>query len=144
VPVTNQAAIFLPVLALVLLTLIGLVRMAAGRAAVMKDSSFDANYYKAHLGEPEPEPGRVAARHWDNLFEFPTLVYTACLTAFVLGAVGVWTLVFAWGFVIARWVQSVIHMSYNNPAHRGLAFAFGLLAGFALWVNVAISIFSAM
>lgn len=143
-PVTNQAAIFLPVLALVLLTLVGFFKMGAGRAAVMKDGNFDANYYKAHLGEPEPEPGRVAARHWDNLFEFPTLVYAACLTAFVLGGVGTWTLVFAWGFVVARFIQSFVHMSYNNPAHRGLGFVFGLLMGFALWVNVAISIFAAI
>lgn len=140
-PVTNQAAIFLPVLALVLLTLIGFVKMGAGRAAVMKDGTFDANYYKAHLGAPEPEAGRVAARHWDNLFEFPTLIYAACLTAFVLGAVGMWTLIFAWGFVIARWVQSAIHIGYNNPAHRGMAFVLGLLMGFALWVNVGIAIF---
>ncbi|WP_156841795.1 MAPEG family protein [Novosphingobium aquimarinum] len=143
-PVTNQAAIFLPVLALVLLTLIAFVRLAAGRTVAAKDPGFDPGYYKAHLGEAEPEAGRVPARHWDNLFEFPTLIYAACLTAFVMGAVGVWTLVFAWGFVIARVAQSAIHMSYNNTAHRAVGFVLGLVMGFALWLNVAISIFAAL
>ncbi|PEQ14675.1 hypothetical protein B2G71_00340 [Novosphingobium sp. PC22D] len=137
---TNQAAIFLPVLALVLLTFVAFLRMGAARAAVMK-GDFDPEYYKAHLGEPEPAPARAAARHWDNLFEFPTLFYAACITAFALGAVGGWTLAFAWGFAIARWAQSLVHMTHNNPAHRGLAFVLGIVLCMALWINVAISIF---
>ena len=140
-PVTNQTLIFLPVLAVVALTLVAFVRMAAARAVAAK--SMNGDYYRAHLGEPEPEAARAAARHWDNLFELPTVFYAGCIVAFVLGAVGTWTLVFAWGFVAARVVQSLIHMTYNNPAHRGLAFVLGVVFTLALWVDVAQAILAA-
>lgn len=136
---TNQTLIFLPVLVLVALTLVGFIRLAAGRGAAVK-AGHDPKFYRAHIGTPEPEHAAAGARHWDNLFELPTLFYAGCLTAFVLGGVTGWTLAFAWGFAIARVVQSLVHISYNNPAHRGLAFSIGVLFVFALWINVAIKV----
>lgn len=137
----NQALVFLPVLVVVALTFVAFVRMGAARAGAAKAVS--ADYYRAHIGDPEPETARAAARHWDNLFELPTLFYAATIVSFVLGAVGTWTLVFAWGYVAARLIQSAIHMTYNNPAHRGLAFVLGVVFALALWINVALAIFAA-
>jgi hypothetical protein len=137
----NQASIFLPMLAVVLLTFIAFVRMAAGRAAAVKQGQ-DPNYYKAHLGRPEPEATIVAVRHYNNLFELPVLFYAGCLTAFVLGAVTIWTLVFAWGYVLVRVIQSAVHLSSNNTSHRGGAFVLGVLFMLALWINLALAIFS--
>ena len=139
-PVTNQIAIFLPVLVTVALTFVGFVRMAAGRTAAIK-GGHDPAYYRAQLGTPEPEGTVVAVRHYGNLFELPTIFYPACLTAFLLGSVGVWTLIFAWGYVAARLLQSLIHLTYNNPGHRGLAFVAGVVFCLALWINVAIFVF---
>ena len=136
----NQVQIFLPVLAIVALTFVAFIRMAAARGAVAK--SMDMNFYKAHLGGSEPEAAVVAVRHYHNLLELPTVVYAACLIAFALAAVGTWTLVFAWGYVAARLLQSAVHLSYNNPAHRGGAFVLGVVFTLALWVNVAISVFA--
>lgn len=137
----NPAQVFLPMLVLVALTFVAFVRMAAARGAAVK-GGHDPNYYRAHTGEPEPEAVRAVVRHWDNLFELPTLFYAACLAAFVLGAVGGWTLLFAWGWVAARVVQSAVHLSYNNPAHRGGAFALGVVLLLALWINVALAVFA--
>ncbi len=138
---TNQAAIFLPMLVVVALTFAAFVKMAAARGAAVK-GGHDPAYYKAHLGAPEPEATVAAVRHYSNLFELPTLFYAACLTAFVLGAVGLWTLVFAWGYVAARLVQSAVHMTYNNPSHRGGGFIVGVLFMLALWVNLGMAICS--
>ncbi|MEW9854979.1 MAPEG family protein [Novosphingobium sp. M1R2S20] len=139
----NQTLIFLPVLVVVALTLVAFVRMAMGRAAAVK-AGHDPAYYRAHHGAPEPESAAAGARHWDNLFELPTLFYAGSLTAFVLGAVSGWTLVFAWGYAAARVVQSAVHMTYNNPGHRGLAFVVGVLFVFALWINVALAVFAGL
>lgn len=135
----NPVSVFVPMVAIVVLTLIGFVRMAAARAAAVK-AGHDPAYYKAHLGKPEPEATVAAVRHYGNLFELPTIFYAACLTAFVLPAVSHWTLIFAWAYVAARYVQSAVHMSYNNPSHRGAAFMLGMLAVIALWVNLALTI----
>ncbi len=135
----NPVSILLPMLVIALLTFIGFIRMAAARGAAVK-GGHDPAYYKAHLGTPEPEATVAAVRHYGNLFELPTLFYAACLTAFVLPAVSTWTLAFAWAYVAARLVQSAIHMSYNNPTHRGGAFVFGVLCMLALWINLALAI----
>jgi len=137
----NQTVIFLPMLVVVALTFVAFVRMAAARGTAVK-GGHDPNYYRAHLGTPEPEAAVAAARHYGNLFELPVLFYAACLTAFVLGAVGFWTLVFAWGYVAGRLLQSAVHMTYNNPAHRGLGFVLGVLFAIALWVDLAVAILS--
>jgi len=135
----NPVSIFVPLLVIVALTFVGFVRMAAGRATAMK-TGIDPNFYKAHQGGMEPAVAVVGVRHYGNLFEMPTVFYAAVLTAFVLGAVGHWTLVFAWGYVAARLVQSAVHLTYNNPAHRGLCFVLGVVFMIALWVNLAIAI----
>lgn len=136
----NPTLIFLPMLAVVALTFVAFIRMVVARTAIIK--GMDPSYYRAHIGNPEPENARAAVRHWDNLFEFPTLFFAACLTGFVLAVVGKWTLIFAWGFVAARVVQSLVHMTYNNPAHRGGAFVLGVLFSLALWINLGVSIFA--
>jgi hypothetical protein len=136
---TNQASVLVPMLVIVALTFIAFARMCAARGAAVK-GGHDPNYYRAHLGTPEPEATVAAVRHWGNLFELPTLFYAACLTAFVLNAVSGWTLGFAWGFVVARLLQSAVHMTYNNPSHRGGGFVLGVLFMAALWINIGISI----
>lgn len=136
---TNQASIFVPMLVIVALTLVAFVRMAAARGAAVKAGQ-DPSFYRAHLGPPEPEFATAAVRHYGNLFELPTLFYAACLTCFVLGAVSGWTLVFAWGYVAARLIQSAVHMTYNNPSHRGGGFILGVLFMAALWVNLGIAV----
>ena len=135
---TNQVTILLPMLVVVALTFVAFIRMAMARGAAAK--AMDANFYRAHLGGTEPEAAVVAVRHWGNLFELPTLFYAACLTGFVLGAVGTWTLVFAWGYAAARLLQSAVHMTYNNPGHRGGAFVLGVVFMLALWINLGMAI----
>jgi hypothetical protein len=137
----NPVSIFLPVLALVALTFVAFVRMAVTRGAAVKAGQ-DPNFYRAHLGTPEPEATTAAVRHYGNLFELPTLFYAACVTAYVLDAVSAVVLGLAWAYVALRLVQSAVHMSYNNPGHRGVAFILGLLVVFALWVVLALAIFA--
>lgn len=137
--VANQATIFMPMLVVVALTFVAFVRMAAARGAVAKQ--MDPNFYRAQLGGHEPEAAVVAVRHYHNLLELPTLFYAACLTAFALGAVSGWVLLWAWGYVVARVLQSTIHLSYNNPAHRGGAFVLGAVFMLALWITLGMAVF---
>ena len=112
--------------------------LAAARGAAVK--AVPPSFYRAHQGGQEPESAVVAVRHYGNLFELPTLFYAGCITAFVLGAVNFWALVFAWGYVACRLLQSAIHLSYNNPTHRGGAFVLGVVFMLALWVKLALVI----
>lgn len=136
----NQAAILVPMLAVALLTLFAFIRMAAARGAAAK--TMDMNFYKTYQGGTEPPTAVVAVRHYANLMELPTLFYPACIALFVLGGASGWALAWAWGYVAARLLQSAIHLSYNNPGHRGLAFVLGILFMTALWVTLALAVFA--
>jgi hypothetical protein len=135
----NQACIFVPMLVVVALTFVAFFAMGAARAGAIK-AGVNPDFYRAQIGDSEPEAIRSKVRHYNNLLEAPVLFYAACLTAFVLGSVSQWTVWFAWGFVVLRVVQSFVHLTYNNPAHRGLAFALGMLFVLAMWVNIGIEI----
>lgn len=78
----------------------------------------------------------MSVRHYGNLFELPTLFYAACLTAYLLGGVTAWVLGWASAYAAARVVQSAVHLSYNKPAHRGLAFILGMVCMIALWIGL--------
>jgi hypothetical protein len=119
----------------VALTFVAFIKMAIERAKAVKGGQ-DPDFYKVYLGDPEPEKTRAAVRHWDNLFELPTVFYVACLTAFVLGAVSGWTLAFAWIFAVGRLVQSLVHMTHNNPNHRAGGFTLSVFGLLALWINI--------
>jgi hypothetical protein len=136
----NPVTILLPTLVVAALTFFAFIRMAAARGAAAK--TMDPNFYRAQQGGAEPEAAVVAVRHYGNLLELPTLFYPACIALFALNAVSGWALVWAWGYVAARLVQSAVHLSYNNPAHRGLSFVLGLLFVLALWVTLALAVFA--
>lgn len=140
-PLTNQTLIFLPMLVVVALTFVAFVRMGSARGRAVKEGQ-DPAYYRAAQGSPEPEYAAAAVRHYGNLLELPTLFYAAGLTAFVLGAVNGWILGLAWAFVVFRLAQSAVHMTYNNPAHRGIGFVLGVVSLFAMWVLLALEIFA--
>ena len=139
----NPVSIFLPVLAIVALTLLGFLRMAAARGAAVKAGQ-DPAFYRCYQGSPEPEPAIIAARHWGNLFEAPVLFYAGCISAYALGAVTVWTLAFAWSFAVMRVLQSAVHLTGNAPTWRGLFFSLAVFSAFALWGDLALAILARM
>ncbi len=136
----NQVYIFVPMLVVVALTFVAFIGMSVGRAAAIKAGQ-DPSYYKAQIGSPEPEGTVAKVRHFNVMFELPTLFYAACITAFVLSAVGAWTVYLAWAFVFLRIFQSIVHLTYNNPTHRGMIFTLSVLVMLALWINLAMVVF---
>ena len=120
-----NAAIFYPVLALALWTLIvlSLVPVARIRAARARQVTVGDFRY----GESPAVPGRVSLpnRNYMNLLELPVIFYTVCLVAFVTGSASQATVAWAWIFVGLRIVHSLIHLTYNNVLHRLGAFALG-------------------
>ena len=139
-PDTAQStAIFLPVLLVVAITLLGFVKMAVERGRAIKAGQ-NPEFYKVHLGDPEPAATRAAVRHWDNLFELPTVFYAACLTAYVIAGVSPTVLACAWIFAIGRALQSLVHLTYNSPNHRGMAFVVSFLALMVMWGALGLAI----
>ncbi|MEJ6010095.1 MAPEG family protein [Novosphingobium aquae] len=141
-PEGQSLKIFLPVLLVVAVTFVGFIKMAIERAGAVKQGQ-NPEFYKVYLGDPEPEKTRAAVRHWDNLFELPTVFYAGCLAAYMLGAVSTTVLVCAWIFAVGRAVQSFIHLTYNSPNHRGGAFTLSFLGLMVMWGALAAHIIAA-
>jgi hypothetical protein len=137
----NPATMLVPMLVIAALTFVAFVHMAIKRTAAVK-GGHPADYYKAHIGAPEPETTAAAVRHYGNLMELPTLFYPACITAFVLGTVTGWMLIFAWSYVAARVLQSVVHMTSNNTMLRGLLFSIGVAFMIGLWLDIGLVVVS--
>ncbi|HET9628049.1 MAG TPA: MAPEG family protein [Novosphingobium sp.] len=137
----DQKLVLAPMLVVVGVTFVGFVRLLVARAAASKE--IDVSYYSTYRDGREPEPAWLAARHWSNLFELPTVFYAACLTAYVTGAVTPAALACAWGFAIGRVGQSLVHLTTNRLYLRGLAFILSVLFLFGLWVQLAIAILGA-
>ena len=136
----GQATVFLPLLAVVALSVIAFIRLAIVRVGAIMRREAKLSYYRAFQGTPEPEYAAATARHYNNLFEAPVIFYLACVVAFEIGAVTPWLLVFAWGYAAMRVVQSTIHLTGNNVPHRARAFFAGWVFLILLWADVAVSV----
>jgi hypothetical protein len=95
-------------------------------------------YFRTMSGAGDlPEAMAKASRHFDNMFEVPTLFYAACLTAMFTSHTGPVMQALAWVFVGARVAHAFIHVTYNNVLHRMISFVTGFTAVIAMWCLIA-------
>jgi hypothetical protein len=120
---TSTPDIFLPMTALAIWTMLVLllVPIARFRAGSQGQVTFDDFRY----GESGrvPDSVRLPNRNFMNLLEVPVLFYVACVIAFLSGHVDSLLMGLAWIYVALRLGHSVVHLSYNNVAHRLVLFA---------------------
>ena len=130
----DQAAIFLPMGALALLTflVLGFIPLRRFRAAFAGQVKRDDFKY----GESPTVPGEVSIpnRNYMNLLELPVLFYVAGLMYYVAHRVDESVLIVAWLYVGLRAAHSLIHMTYNNVFHRLAAFAASNVVLGAFWI----------
>jgi hypothetical protein len=128
----SPASILAPVFALAALTAVVWLTMLVQRAQHMQ----------RHQLKPQDMPTRVMAdaKFGDaqaannalmNLFELPVLFYVLSLALIVVDRADAIFMVAGWMYVSLRAVQAVIHVSYNNVLHRGVAY---LLSSALLWL----------
>jgi hypothetical protein len=114
----NSHVLVYPMAAMVLLTVLVLMRMVLGRVAAVKRGDVDARFYKTYQGDVEPRAAAQNTRHFINLFESPVLFYAACITAMVVGqgtGIIVWL---AWTYVVCRVIHAVVHLGGNRIPPR--------------------------
>jgi hypothetical protein len=119
-------AIFYPVLAQVILTLLVALGMGVhrGRALVSREVQPD------HIALDNTRwPGRARqfANNYINQFELPVLFYVLCIVAHITNSVDLIFLIVAWIFVISRVVHALEHVTTNVVARRGPLFFIGYI-----------------
>lgn len=127
--------IFLPMIALVLLTLgvmvyTGYKRFSAGFAGRVRGSDF-------RYGENAnvPPDVTVANRNLMNLLEAPVLFYVLCLSVYATQHVTPAVVGLAWTYVALRYLHTAVHLTVNRIRYRFGSFAAScmVLAGMWLW-----------
>lgn len=132
--------IFLPALAMVVLTMVVWLRMYVARVAQMKRERIHPQAIATSAQASARLTDSRAADNFRNLFELPVLFYLALVVAALTDQVDAAALGLAWAFVVLRVVHSAIHCSYNKVMHRFTAYLIGGLALWALWGYLAVGL----
>jgi len=133
----SPATILAPLFALLAITALVWLTMLVQRALHMR----------RHGIRPQDMPTRVLAdvkfgeaqaanNALMNLFELPVAFYLFCLVTLMLNRGDSLFLAVAWAYVALRGAQALIHVTYNNVAHRGLAYLASSTLLWLLWLRL--------
>lgn len=130
----EQSAIFAPVMAMMLLTLLVWCYMYSKRIPFIRGSNFGpGELTPLELARRSPPAVSNPSDNLKNLFELPVIFYALCLILFVTGRVDRFFVAAAWVFVVLRVLHSAVHCTVNVILLR---FAIYAVASLALWVMV--------
>ncbi|MCA1714114.1 MAG: MAPEG family protein [Gammaproteobacteria bacterium] len=125
--------VFLPAIAMVLLTIVVTFRMFGERVRQVKAEKISFREIPSSSQMATRLADTRAADNYRNLFEAPVLFYLALVVAFATGQVTALTLGLAWTYVGLRYVHSFIHCGYNRVRDRLYVFFASNLVLWTLW-----------
>ena len=133
----DRNAIFLPALAMVLLTFVVWWRMYFMRIGQMKRERIHPQSVATSAAAAAKLTDSRAADNFRNLFELPVLFYLALVVAALTAQEGPLVLGLAWVFVALRIAHSAIHCTYNKVIHRFYVYVAGGMVLWGLWAVLA-------
>lgn len=130
----DQAVIFQPFVATMLLTLAVWIYMYARRLWFIFSSGLDPKHMTPlELARRSPPPVSNPSDNLKNLLELPTIFYAVVLYLYVTHEVDATYVLAAWGFFAFRVLHSFVHCTFNFIPLR--FFLYVISAG-ALWFMV--------
>lgn len=139
----QSTAIFAPVLAQVLLTVLVLLTLATTRLRTLRRTRTPPQKLANPKGFDEVL-GHLEniSENFENLFEMPVLFYVAAVVIFVTGHVDPIFVGAAWGYVLLRALHSLIHCTSNRVTHRFGAFLTSNVVLLFIWIRTATLLFN--
>jgi hypothetical protein len=129
----NQAAIFYPIAAMMLLVAIVTALMLKERIGEMKARRIHPNKVASSTQMNQVLENTKGADNYKNLAEMPILFYVLCVALFATQMVSSGWLYAAWAYVALRYLHSFIHIGYNTVMHRFYAFGISMVLLFWMW-----------
>jgi hypothetical protein len=130
----DQAVIFQPFLATMLLTLVVWAYMYGRRLPFIFANDLDSKQMTpAELARVSPPRVSNPSDNLKNLFELPTVFYAVALYLYVTSRVDTPYVIAAWGFFLFRALHSVVHCTFNFIPLR---FVLYVISAAALWFMV--------
>jgi len=125
-----------PLSMMLLLVMILFVLLFIARMYALYTKKVDLNYYETFQGRESPMYLTKVTNNVNNLFEVPPIFYMAATLVILLNIESESMLVYAWGFVITRYIHSLVHVTINNYLMRGGIFTVSIFFLIALWVEI--------
>jgi hypothetical protein len=130
----DQAVIFQPFLATMLLTLVVWIYMYGRRLPFIFSNGLDSKQMTpAELARVSPPQVSNPSDNLKNLFELPTVFYTVVLYLYATNQVDTSYVIAAWGFFLFRALHSVVHCTFNFIPLRFILY---VISACALWFMV--------
>lgn len=130
----NQAVIFHPFIATMILTLVVWIYMYGRRLPFIFSRGLDPKQMTpAELARVSPPQVSNPSDNLKNLFELPTVFYAIVLYIYVTHQVDPVFVGAAWGFFLFRTLHSVVHCTFNFIPLR---FVLYVISACALWFMV--------
>jgi hypothetical protein len=130
----DQAVIFQPFLAIMLLTLVVWVYMYGRRLPFIFSNRLDSKQMTpAELARVSPPQVSNPSDNLKNLFELPTVFYALVLYLYATNQVDTLYVTAAWSFFLFRAMHSVVHCTFNFIPLR---FVLYVISAGALWFMV--------
>jgi len=135
----NNVLIIYPVVLMIILTLYLYVKNSYEVIKAAKNKIIKYKYFKAYQGEV-PEYIEVLRQTLKNQFELPILFYFLVSLIIFFDNLTIVDLIFAWSFVMFRYIHCYIRLTSNYLPYRARVFMIGLFILVAAWINFLISI----
>ena len=129
----NHYLLYPPIL-LMVLTLFLYVKNFLDNRHGLKNKTVKGSYFKAYQ-DTVPENIQVSRQTLKNQFELPIFFYFLICIILIFDYVRIIDYIFAWLFVISRYVHCYIRLTSNYVPNRAKAFQFGLFILIAWWIN---------
>ena len=126
--------ILYPSVLLMILTLFLYVKNYLDNTTAFKNKKVKSSYFKAYQ-DKVPEYIRVSRQTLKSQFELPILFYFLICIILIFDRVMLIDHIFAWMFVISRYIHCYIRLNSNYVPYRAIAFKFGLLILIAWWIT---------
>lgn len=132
----TSTVMFYPGYALFLLTVLVLARTGYVRIKALKNKEVRMSYFRDFKGHDIPENLQIHSRHFSNLMELPVLFYIISIIIVQVGLFDSLYFYLAWGFVLSRYIHTIIHLHFNNVNFRFGIYCIGLIILTILWTRV--------
>ena len=133
----SSSPIFLPMTVLALWTMLVLLVIPFARFRAGKRGQVTFADFRYGESERVPDAVRLPNRNFMNLLEVPVLFYVVGFMAYLTGHVDGLMTGLAWAYVALRVGHSLVHLGYNNVAHRLALFAVSnVVVSVMLWVQL--------
>ena len=136
----DPTAILYPVFAMFVLVSVVLLRMRSMRFAAVRRREVPVEYYQAFQNATEPEPLRVIARHFANLFEMPVLFYVTAVMIYVTRQTTPWLVGCAWTYVALRYAHTWVHLGRNDVVVRFSVYFGSFAVLIVMWATLLVQL----